>query len=98
MILPVVFRRAARAEFDEAYNWYEERRTGLGEKFSQRVQEVLDRIAATPEIHQCIYKDVRRGVVRGFPYSVMYRIKANHIRILAVFHGKRDPAIWQARA
>lgn len=97
MSLPIVFRRAARAEFDEAHDWYEKHRTGLGEKFRERVQEVLDRIAVFPEIHQCIFKDVRRGLVRGFPYSVLYRVKANQIRILAVFHSSRDPAIWQAR-
>jgi len=97
MTLPITFRRPARNEFDEAYDWYEEQRPGLGEEFSQRVQEVLDRIAALPELHQCDFKDIRRGVVRGFPYSVLYRAKADKIVVVAVFHGKRDPAIWQAR-
>jgi len=98
MSLPIVFRRIARVEFDEAHDWYEKRHTGLGQKFSASVQEVLDRIAITPQVHQCIFKDVRRGVVRGFPYGVMYRVTPKQIRILAVFHGSRDPAIWQARA
>ena len=30
MSLPIVFRRAARAEFDDAADWYEQRRAGLG--------------------------------------------------------------------
>jgi plasmid stabilization system protein ParE len=98
MSLPVTFRRAARAEFDEAHAWYEHQRPGLGDQFSERVQEVLDRIAATPEVHQCVYKDVRRSVVQGFPYSVLYRVKSDKIVVIAVFHGKRNPAIWQARA
>jgi len=98
MTLPVKLRRAARAEFDEAHDWYEAKRTGLGEQFSDRVQEALDRIALTPEMHQCIYKDVRRQIVRGFPYSVLYRVKSDKILVIAVFHAKRDPAIWQRRA
>ena len=97
MSLPIVFRRAARAEFDAAHDWYEKQRAGLGEQFSERVQEVLDLIAALPELHQCIYQDVRPGIVRGFPYRVMYRVLPKQIRVIAVFHSSRDPAVWQSR-
>ncbi len=30
----IIFRPEARAEFDEAYDWYEGRRVGLGEAFA----------------------------------------------------------------
>ncbi len=33
MTLRVVFRRAARLEFEEGVLWYEERRRGLGAQF-----------------------------------------------------------------
>jgi plasmid stabilization system protein ParE len=36
--------------------------------------------------------------VRRFPYSVFYRVEADRIVVLAVFHGRRNPRIWQARA
>ena len=98
MRLPVVFHRAARADFDEAHAWYEKQRPGLGEEFSERVHEVLTRIAAFPEIHQCIYKDVRRAVLRQFPFVVLYRVKPKQIRVIAVFHGRRNPTVWQARS
>ena len=68
------------------------------EEFSERVHEVLNSIATFPEIHQCIYKDVRRAVVRRFPYLILYRIKPSRVRVIAVFHSRRNPAIWQARA
>lgn len=97
MSLPVIFHRAARAEFDQAYAWYEKQRLGLGEEFSERVHEQLSQIAALPESHQCVYKDIRRAVVRRFPHSVLYRIKPSQVRVIAVFHGRRDPAIWQSR-
>ena len=38
--LPIVFRRAARIEFDDAADWYEQRRAGLGAKFTAAVQRV----------------------------------------------------------
>ncbi len=33
MTLPVIFRRQARLEFDEAADWYEQERAGLGSQF-----------------------------------------------------------------
>jgi hypothetical protein len=45
--LPISFRPEARAEFDDAYDWYEGRRPGLGEAFADQVQQVR---AATREL------------------------------------------------
>ena len=98
MNLPVVLRPEARAEFDDAFDWYEQQRPGLGVDFVGQVQEVLDRISATPELYAQIFQDVRRAVVRRFPYSVLYKVEPQQVVVLAVFHSRRDPKIWQARA
>jgi plasmid stabilization system protein ParE len=97
MTLPITFHRAARKEFDEAIDWYESQRVGLGDEFEEQVQAVLDRIAALPELHQCVLNDIRRTVVRRFPYLVYYRVKGNCIRVISVFHARRNPTIWQRR-
>jgi plasmid stabilization system protein ParE len=36
--------------------------------------------------------------VRRFPYSVFYSVESEQIVVLAVFHARRDPAIWKGRA
>lgn len=41
MTLAVVFRHAARHEFDEAALWYEERRPGLGVQFTSEINTPL---------------------------------------------------------
>ena len=70
MSLPVVLRRKARAEFDAAVDWYERRNAGLGSEFVESVQAVFDRISATPEMYATVYREVRKALVRRFPYSV----------------------------
>ena len=97
MNLPVVFRLEARAEFDEAFDWYEQQQAGFGLNFLDCVADVLARIESMPESYEMIFEDVRRAVVRRFPYSIFYRIETDQIVVLAVFHGKRDPKIWQSR-
>jgi toxin ParE1/3/4 len=96
--LPVIFRRVARAEFDAAADWYEGRQAGLGAAFTAAVQQVLDRIAAQPDLYPQVYGDVREALVPGFPYCVYYRDEPGRVLVLAVFHTARDPAIWQGRA
>jgi plasmid stabilization system protein ParE len=98
MTLPVVMRVQARAEFDEAFDWYEQQRTGLGVQFIEQVQAVFDQISATPELRPAVYRDVRKALVGRFPYSVFYRVGTERVIVLSVFHNKRNPAIWRSRA
>jgi toxin ParE1/3/4 len=95
--LPIIFSPEARAEFDEAHDWYEEQRAGLGDTFSDRVHEVLGLITQFPGMHATVLGDVRKAVVPRFPYCVFYREEATCVRVLAVFHSSRDPTVWQQR-
>jgi plasmid stabilization system protein ParE len=97
MSLTVILDPEARAEFDDGYDYYEGERAGLGERFAGTVQVVLLRIGTTPRLHQTVFGDVRRAVVRGFAYCVYYREESGQVRVLSVFHASRDPSIWRAR-
>ena len=97
MSLPVVLRDEAQAEFDEAFDYYEGQRAGLGVDFAARVQHVFDRISAHPRMHAVALADIRKAVVTRFPYCVFYRADATRVEVVAVFHTRRDPAIWQGR-
>ena len=97
MTLKVVFRRAARAEFDGAALWYEERQPGLGMQFTSEIDRVVEVAAGNPERFPIRHGDIRCVLARRFPYSVFYRVEADRIVVLAVFHARRDPVIWQAR-
>ena len=49
MTLPVVFRRAARREFDEAALWYEERRASLGSQFVSEINYAIELVLENPQ-------------------------------------------------
>jgi toxin ParE1/3/4 len=95
--LPIVLRVEAEQEFDEAFDYYDERRVGLGAEFVAEVQRVFDRLAVSPMMHQIVFADIRKGVVRRFPYCVFYRPHPDHVEVIAVFHTSRDPSVWQSR-
>lgn len=93
----LVFRQEIRDELNEAYNWYESQQQGLGDEFLDSVDEMLNRICQMPESYAVVYRDVRRAVVRRFPYAVYYRIVSSRVIVTAIFHSRRDPKSWQAR-
>ena len=49
MTSKVVFRRAARAEFDSAALWYEERQSGLGSQFTSEIDHAVALASAHPD-------------------------------------------------
>ena len=97
MTLRVVLRPAAEDEVRDAYDWYEQRRAGLGGEFLACVEEALHRIARMSEAPAPVHRDVRRVLLRRFPHAVFYVIESDAIVVLAVFHGRRDAAQWQKR-
>lgn len=97
MTVPILFRPEAQAEFDEAFDWYESIRPGAGDLFESQVLATLLRISRFPRIHAAVYGDVRRAAIQKYPYSILYLPRERFIRIVAVFHNKRDPNIWRKR-
>ena len=71
MILRVVFRRAARREFDDAADRYDEQRPGLGEEFIFEIDQAIVKAAASPERYPIVFDDIRRTVARRFPYFLV---------------------------
>ena len=97
MSLYIRFLEAARAEYDAAADWYEQRQTGLGTEFLDAISDVLDRIAANPSGFRKVYRDVRKAVVARFPYVILFQEEPDEVLIVAVFHTSRNPAVWRGR-
>lgn len=91
MVFPIVFRRIAKREFDDAISWYGDRREGLGQDFSVAVERLLERIALSPNQFACVRGNMRRAVLKRFPYSIHFVVEDYQIVVLAIFHARRDP-------
>lgn len=98
MVALVIFTPMARAELIQAQDWYENEVSGLGGRFRAAVNAVVERISANPLQFPVIYQNVRRALLRRFPYALMFVIETDGTPIIvACFHGSRDPARWQQR-
>ncbi|MEW6350632.1 MAG: type II toxin-antitoxin system RelE/ParE family toxin [Thermodesulfobacteriota bacterium] len=88
---------AAETEINEAADFYDLRNPGLGTTFIEEVRLAIERIAEFPEAASHVRGRVRKNPMRGFPYSLVYAVRPDEIRILAVAHHSRRPFYWRGR-
>ncbi|MFA6059639.1 MAG: type II toxin-antitoxin system RelE/ParE family toxin [Taibaiella sp.] len=90
----LVIKEEARLDMLEAYQYYEQQQTGLGEQFLSEVEKRLDDITSHPEYYSFIdnRKILRDIVLDKFPYVVIYDVIGFEITVFAVHFTKRNPA------
>jgi plasmid stabilization system protein ParE len=88
------FNDRAEAELAEAASWYGLISASLRDEYLFAVEKAVDEILDAPRSCPVIAGRIRRKLVTRFPYALLYRIKRDHIRILAVMHQKRRPLYW----
>ena len=96
MIL-VKFHPEADAEMMAAASYYEAQQTGLGRRFLVAVQDAVNRVALRPGLYPVVELDVRRCLLKMFPFAVLFRERAGMIVVMAVMHLHREPAYWKDR-
>lgn len=87
----------ALAEYEKAAHYYAKQQEGLDLRFIQRVEESIRAIGSTPFHSPKVDEDVRRHLVRGFPFAVFFTIEPDFILVLAVAHCSRSPGYWKRR-
>ena len=86
----------ALAEFIEAGRYYNRQVAGLGDAFVGEIETGIDVILQGPAVWGVIEDDVRRYLIRRFPYGIYYTIEDDIVVIWAVKHLHRDPDYWRA--
>lgn len=65
----------AKVEIIEAYFYYEEKRTGLGEEFLEHLDTYFERIVANPKHFPQKRKPYREAFIKRFPFLIIYEIE-----------------------
>ncbi len=98
MSRPIFLRPEASQDAEEARDYFDTQRPGLGQLFVEQLQEILERIADMPESYGTVWRNVRAALLRRFTYVVYYRLHADRVEVLAVMQGNRDSSAWRSRS
>lgn len=88
---------AAEADVEGILAWYRERGHDLGDQFLQVLDRCFETVERNPLALAIVHLDMRRALLRRFPYCVFYVVSEQEIVVLACLHGHRDPDTWKSR-
>ncbi len=88
----------AEDDFDKSYYYYAKESQKVATNFLKKADSTFIQISKNPEVYPTVYKDIRKVVLRNFPFVIYYKIKEKIVRIIAIFHTSRNPEIWMERA
>ncbi len=92
------FAPSARQDFIDAVQWYlDEAGSTIAEHFDWAVDRALRLLVVLPNVGTRSYPGVRVWALKDFRDSVVYRVEADEIVVIAIAHQSRAPSFWRGR-
>ena len=87
----VRYKRAAAAEVEAVISWYARPEINQASSFVNDLERTESHLRAQPALYQQIEGEIRRAVLRRFPYSLFYVIERDEVVVLACMHQHQKP-------
>ena len=91
------FHPEALDEYEAAARFYAGCQVGLELRFIACVESAFRQVSEAPARWRPFEEDVRRCLVRVFPYAVLYSLEPDYVLVIAVMHCSREPGYWRRR-
>ncbi|MDR0901623.1 MAG: type II toxin-antitoxin system RelE/ParE family toxin [Opitutaceae bacterium] len=88
----ILIAPGAEADLQAAFDWYEERRAGLGFDFLQNIEGKITELARTPRLFRRRFGPYRLAILRRFPHGIyfIWDEAGGVIVVRRVLHFKQD--------
>ena len=93
----IEFHPDAAQEANDAVDYYDRLRAGLGDDFRAALDAALSRMQQNPKMYGVELGTIRLIPLHRFPYSVYFEEFADRIWVAAVSHQSRRPGYWSSR-
>ena len=88
---------AERELIDAALFYAREANAELGLAFIAEFERSLGVLCSYPRLGPVWRRSTRRFPLRRFPYSIIYQVKPEEVRVIALAHQSRRPGYWRGR-
>jgi plasmid stabilization system protein ParE len=97
MTRQLIIRAEAEADISQAAIWYHKQVPQLGEQFIAEVRMAIERAVANPRQYRRLRRrpEIRRVLLRRFPYRVFFMLEPESIVVFRVLHGARADRHWR---
>jgi plasmid stabilization system protein ParE len=87
----------AEEDIYQARSWYERQLPGLGDELLNAMEQCFERLAQSPLEFPAVHGEVRRALLRRFPYCIYFVPMDTEAVVLAVLHGRKNPQVLHRR-
>lgn len=87
----------ARDEYREAAWFYLQVSPRIAAAFINQIEASVAQIRANPLTWRIVQADVRRYLVKQFPFGIYYTVERDEVVIWAIMHLQRKPHDWRVR-
>ena len=94
---PSVSPEADRELSESSIFYASEANAEVGLAFILEYERALALLCANPQLGALWRNGRRRFPLRKFPYSVIYYIRGDELRVIALAHHRRSPRYWGGR-
>lgn len=93
----IVFRPEALQEYVESCEFYDSRDPEIRARFQAQVEQKLQSLVENHELYPIVEGEAREATLESFPFTLYFRVTDQAVRVLSVFHHRRNPSVWQSR-
>ncbi len=97
MKYPVEYHPEVEYDLEDAIDYYNLQREGLGDEFLSEVETTINYIQQQPLHFQKLNRNTRKANIHKFPFAVYYIFVDNKLLISTIIHSKRSPSVWKKR-
>ena len=91
------FFEDAASELEEDRRWYRERSESAEAGFLRELDHAIQQVTDAPARWPRYLASTQRYVFPTYPYSLVYFVEDDAIRVVAVAHDKQRPGYWRKR-
>lgn len=96
--MPIELSDEAQADADTAIDWYlQQGALTAADDFVEEIDRTLQLLSRFPELGVPGPHDTRALILHRLPYSLIYRLHVEVIRVIAIAHHSRRPGYWAGR-
>ena len=96
-MIPSVGPEADRELTESALYYAREANLRLGLAFIDTFERALELLCSNPQLGALWRNERRRFPLARFPYSIIYYVKGEELRVIAIAHHARMPGYWAGR-
>ncbi|MES2938067.1 MAG: type II toxin-antitoxin system RelE/ParE family toxin [Pseudomonadota bacterium] len=93
----LLYHPSAAQEISDAAVLYESKAVGLGTAFLEQVDAAAEKLLRDPQRWPVIEHDIRRIMLKRFPFGIYFRIADDTVRVLTLKHHRQHPGYGMQR-